>query len=90
MAVILKYVMFKYENLYMPVLTPEHVTHKQVALLPSTLCKVVSAGFYNVNERKAFGESESLKLQADVVRDTIILNTMMSGSGTSSYFDHNY
>lgn len=86
----MKYVIFVYQNIYMPVIFPEHVTHAQVRVLPNA--KPVSAGFCSFRNGLvvAFGESESLKLKADVSRDSELLRLSIIGSGTAAFLTSNF
>jgi hypothetical protein len=68
----------------MPVIFPEHVTHSQVRIVGA---KAVSAGFVAVRNGQciAYGASESLNLEADVVRDSSLLKHVILNS-TPSFF----
>lgn len=45
----MKYVMFKRNNLMMPMIIPNHVTHSQVKIIGA---EVVSAGFFKLEKGK--------------------------------------
>jgi hypothetical protein len=63
----MKYVMFikrlpeEGMAIMMPVIIPDHVTHSQVKLEDAEL---ISAGFFDVKQGKAYGRSESLNLDS--------------------------
>lgn len=70
-----KYIIFDSELSYVPVVFPSHVQHNSMAMMlgqwaPDT------AGFVRIDEQGnviAYGESVSLKLKSDPVRDNKLL-----------------
>lgn len=80
----MKYVIFKYRQLLMPVIIPQHVTHSQVKIDDAF---PVSAGFFKINRIglcQVYGESESLKLKP-AEGDEDLLNAVLNDSGTSAF-----
>lgn len=82
----MKYVIFQYKQLIMPVIIPEHVTHKQVSVeggMP------ISAGFFTIKKGvvKCFGESESLKLKSRPEEDAKYIDFTLGGYGTMFFMD---
>lgn len=82
----MKYVVFKYANLFMPVIIPEHVTHSQIKIEDA---KPISAGFFHFKSGllvvSGIG-SESLKLKPHA-RDKSLLESVFAESGTNSFID---
>jgi len=88
---VIKYVVFEMgegENgLYMPILFLGHVTHSQVKIEGAT---PISAGFYNTKAEKAFGKSESLKLESVPERDSKLCWRALDGYGTAYFLKSLY
>lgn len=81
----MKYVIFQYSTVYMPVIVPAHVTHSQIKL---TDAKPVSAGFFKMSPMgniTIFGKSESLKLEPHA-RDKKLIELALMGTGNTALF----
>lgn len=80
----MKYVVFKFRSIYIPVIVPNHCTHSQVKIVGAT---AVSAGHFIFREGHsvAYGESESMQLQSVPDRDTALLRLLLSNAPTSSF-----
>lgn len=81
----MKYVIFKYRKVFMPVIIPEHVTHSQIKV---TGAKPVSAGFFSSGGGTVtvYGRSESLKLEPGE-RDPELLQSVVNGYGTMYFLE---
>ena len=79
----MKYVVFQYAELYMPVIIPDHVTHSQISIEGAT---PISAGFFRENEglTSTYGKSESLNLVPHE-RDCRLLDMTLSNYGTMHF-----
>lgn len=80
----MKYVVFEFAAVYMPVIVPEHVIHSQIHLEKA---KPVSAGFLHIDgfgTVHVHGESESLKLKPHP-RDKQLLQNVIDGFGTMHF-----
>lgn len=88
---VIKYVIFEMgkesTGLYLPILFPEHVTHKQVSVEGAI---AISAGFYNTSSMVAYGKSESLNLESVPDRDSKLLNRSLMGMGTTYFMKYLY
>jgi len=88
----MKYVIFKFASLYIPVIVPECCTHSQINIKGA---KPVSAGFFKItNLGFVFvleTSSESLKIGPNPWRDKKLLELLLSGNkDTSSYLTYNF
>ena len=84
----MKYVVFLYKSVYMPVVVPEHVTHSQIKILEA---KPVSAGFFKVDTSlnvTVYGKSESLNLEPHA-RDKKLLENVFLNFGTAQFLTIN-
>ena len=88
----MKYVVFKFASLYIPVIIPECCTHSQIKIKGG---KAVSAGFFKIG-KYGFVEileksSESLKLSPNLKRDKKLLELLLSEEhNTSRFLDFNF
>lgn len=81
----MKYVIFKYRQLIMPVIIPDHITHSQIVIKEA---EPISAGFFR-QERgmvKVYGKSESLALEPGR-DDARIIDNALSDAPTSAFLD---
>ena len=62
--------------IYMPVLFPRHIVHRMVTI--GTKYPVISAGFFDPINRLASGKSDSLGVESNPERDSIILSNAIS------------
>lgn len=80
----MKYIIFQFNDLYMPVIIPQHVTHKQVEIDGA---HPISAGFFRFKKNgtiTTYGESESLNLKPNL-RDRELLQATLDNHGTYSF-----
>jgi hypothetical protein len=82
----MKYVIFKYNTLFMPIMCPDHVTHSQVKIEDA---EPISAGFFEmgmIGPTKVYGHSESLDLKPHP-RDLDLLQRSFLEMGTAYFID---
>lgn len=86
----MKYVIFKKNSLFMPVIIPEHINHCDVKIGDA---RPVSAGFFHLSDKGMLEidmdkPSESLNLKPDP-GDTVLLTAVLCGMTMSFYIDLN-
>lgn len=81
----MKYIIFKQNDLVMPVVFPDHITHSQIKIENA---KPISAGFLNFESGLpiAYGESESLNLRSSPM-DSMVLTRLILNMGTAYFLD---
>ena len=82
----MKYVVYKYKDLKIPVLMPDCATHAQVGMRGA---KPISAGFVRFDAAglaHVFDESASLKLKP-AEGDNRLIDKMMMNMGTAAFLD---
>ncbi len=85
----MKYIVLKRKNLFIPVVLPEFASHSDFVPKDDDV-KVDSAGFFGVIDGEvnvvSLG-SESLNVEPNIERDTLLLTLLLSGYPMSFFLD---
>lgn len=80
----MKYVIFKYKTIYIPVIVPEHCTHSQIKIEGA---EPISAGYFKVDSGvlvETYSWSESLNLYPHK-RDATLLSAVIMRLSSSCF-----
>lgn len=84
----MKYVIFKGNGCYHPVLFADHTTHSQIKVENATPISAGFVKFNSTNEPTCYGKADSLKLESNPEQDEQIIHLWQRNHGMSMFIDY--